>query len=222
MDYFHEIGHYFGLCHSHGCGCGACVPNQTGVCFTEPGDDGIDDTLADAGCWNADQIAQHHFGTSFSNLDAANQERVVDAVQNVMSYRSLRTRLTEEQLDVWADYASTMYSNVADGRTYFVATNGSISGTGRSTHPVDTVTNGVALASRDGNDIVLLRPGVYHETPTIQRPVTLRATRAGPAIIGLPRSPPGPSSCPASSPICCEIGPADTCLLCIPMGKHCP
>jgi hypothetical protein len=158
------------------------------VCLTEPGDDGISDTLADAPCWNADDIAQHHFGTIFANLDAANQARVLEAFENIMSYRFVRTRMTEGQLDVWTDYASTMYNNVAAGRTHFVAPNGSGSGTGRSTDPMATVSTGVALANPDGSDIVLLRPGIYHETFTIDRPVTLRATRAGPAIIGLPIS----------------------------------
>lgn len=46
-------------------------------------------------------------------------------------------------------------------------------------------------------DIVLLAPGAYNERITINKPVTLRVTRRGPAVIGTsvpPTAAPTPSS----------------------------
>lgn len=184
--YLHEIGHHFTLCHTQGCQCAACDTNQTGVCHTEPGDDGIADTLRDLQCWNRDQIATFNFGSNYSGLPSNQQEQVEDVFLNIMAYhdRVTASRLTELQLDRWADGANGPGSRVVDGRTVFVAGNGSSNGDGSSTNPLDRVANGVAAANAAGGDIVLLRPGSYGETLTIDKPVTLRATRSGSAVIG--------------------------------------
>ena len=55
---------------------------------------------------------------------------------------------------------------------------------GSSDFPWKTVANGVTVANA-GADIVLVRPGHYNEPMTINKAVTLRATR-GDAVIGLP------------------------------------
>jgi len=57
------------------------------------------------------------------------------------------------------------------------------SGCGLFSGPHRTVGSGVSAANN--GDIVLIRPGTYNEPGTINKAVTLRATR-GPATIGLP------------------------------------
>jgi hypothetical protein len=181
----HEIGHYFDLCHTQGCPCGNCNPMRSGECHTEPGDDNIDDTLPDLQCWDRNNIANWSFGTSYANLSAGQQTRVDNVFFNIMSYHGSITRLTELQLDRWADTANDDRENVRSGRTIFVATElGGLFPNGSSTRPFITVQSGVDEANPDGGDIVLLRPGAYNETLTISKPVTLRATRQGPVAIG--------------------------------------
>jgi nitrous oxidase accessory protein NosD len=48
------------------------------------------------------------------------------------------------------------------------------------------VLNAVNASAAGGGDIVLVRPGNYNKEITINKPVTLRATRAGGATIGKP------------------------------------
>ncbi len=185
----HEIGHYFGLCHTQGCQCASCTPGMIGTCNTFPGDDGIADTLPDLQCWTQNNIANFTFNTSYASLTPAQQQQVDDVFFNIMSYHGGRTRMTELQLDTWANLAaSTIHRRfVADGRTYFVQVGGNLLGTGFSGDPIATVRRGVEVAASSG-DIVLLRPGAYNEWPlTIgagNKAVTLRATRQGPAVIG--------------------------------------
>lgn len=180
----HELGHYFNLYHTQGRPCGNCTAGQTGVCHTIPGDDEIADTLPDLACWSQNNIAQNRFGRNYAQLNAGEQNLVDDVFFNVMSYHPRLIRLTELQLDRWADTANGARAAVRDGTTIFARAGGP-PGNGSSTQPVNSLTAGVNLAvARPGADIVLLRPGVYNEQLTINTPVTLRATRQGPVIIG--------------------------------------
>jgi hypothetical protein len=112
-----------------------------------------------------------------------------------MSYHFLKpvkavpARLTEGQLDRWADTTLDFYrKKVCDGRTWFVdqRTPGP---EGTSTYPYASVSRAVSAANGNGGDIILLRPGAYDEAVTISKPVTLRATRKGPASIGTAMAP---------------------------------
>jgi hypothetical protein len=187
----HEIGHYFGLRHTHG-DLGVVQPGQSGAGYTTPGDDKVEDTIQDLPCWNRDGIAKHNFSAKYEQLEAAQKALVDDVAENLMSYHFLKPmkadlrRLTEGQMDRWADTAEDFYRKpVRDGRTWFVdrQTPGN---EGTSTYPCDSVKLAAAAANDKGGDIIVLRPGEYHETLTISKPVTLRATRKGPATIGAP------------------------------------
>ncbi len=98
----HELGHYFGLCHTQGCPCGSCDPGASGFCDTIPEDDGIDDTLPDLACWTREDIAFESFGTDFESLTPDEKTRVDDTFFNVMSYHAVdpeRSRLTPGQVE---------------------------------------------------------------------------------------------------------------------------
>jgi hypothetical protein len=182
----HESGHLFNLSHTHdteqfrnsngtacssGCSCAQLIG----------GDDGIGDTPLDNECWNRAQIAAGNPGTPDAQID--------NTWLNIMSYHLPQNRFTSDQLDRATDTSNNQRINVASGRTRFVDRNcgaffpdGS-SGCGAFSGPYRTVGGGVGAANF--GDIVLIRPGTYVEPGTINKAVTLRATR-GPATIGLP------------------------------------
>ena len=193
----HETGHFFGLSHTHGgCGCpgtGGCV--LLNGYFV--GDDGIGDTLFEAAgdfCFtNQNLIALANLNKSYASCTAAEQTLVNNTFFNVMSYHNPPTkdlvedRLTEQQLDLHADTASKSAANggraaFSSGRTLFISPGGSDAGSGRSNGPYRTVGRGVTNSV--AGEILLLRPGNYDQALTINRPVTLRASRAGSATIG--------------------------------------
>lgn len=200
----HEIGHFFGLCHTQGCGC-ACGNPTCGTCSsapspdscTSPGDDGIADTLPDLPCWDQNAIARNQFGgRNYAQLNAGEQSLVDDAFFNLMSYHGTccsvggsQTRLTELQLDRWADFNFYFRSGICDGFTFFVDHPMNRAQDGTSGFPFQSVIVAVdkAITAR-GNDILMLRPGAYNERLTIKLPagtsLTLRATLRGPAVIG--------------------------------------
>ncbi len=177
----HETGHFFGLGHTFG---GAVCP------ATSAGDDGIIDTLPEVDCWTRDQIANNSYGVPYNSLNPAQQRLVDDTFFNVMSYHNAATkdtdenRMTELQLDRYADMANSIRAATVNGRTHFVSLSGSDAGAGSSTSPYQTVTRAVTAANAAGGDIVLLRPGAYNQTLTINKSCTLRATRAGTVTIG--------------------------------------
>jgi hypothetical protein len=230
--YLHEIGHVFGLAHTQGVNCGACNRIMTGVCHTVRGDDRIADTLPDLECFTPDAIALFSFGTPASRLPPPDLERVLDVFENVMSYHlgSSRHRLTELQLDRWADFASdhvlpaaAPQNDVVDGRTLFVEADPVRSGRGSSQEPFLDVNEAVAAANPQGGDILLFRPGSYPGPRTFDRAVTLRATRAGAAVLGEPRPPPPPLRCPNRLRCCPRAQPDGTCTgQCWPADMLCP
>lgn len=186
--HLHELGHFFGLCHTQGCSNGCCDGSG-------PGSDGLDDTIVDLPCWDRDEIAQHNFGENYNQLSSDEQNDVDNVLFNVMSYHSalqncgmnntsFAGRLTEHQLDRWSDTASVARFDVCDGRTFFVLANAGGSQTGRSTNPFDRVAEGIDAADPAGGDIVMIRSGAYPENLTINIPVTLRAPRGHIARIG--------------------------------------
>lgn len=200
----HEIGHFFGLCHTQGCncGCGPCGGCPSSAGCTTPGDDGMADTLPDLACWTQDQIARNSFGLPYAQLSPAQQSQVDNVFFNLMSYHGTccssiggaQTRLTELQLDRWTDIASTNTGGrlgVCDGVTIFVQPNAVARPgfRGLSTNPWPTI-----QAAQDDaanylrnlrlGSILILRPGAYNEQLTLNTPMTLRATSQGPATIG--------------------------------------
>lgn len=188
----HETGHYFELYHTQG-GCN-CRKNNEGCILTNGfwvGNDdvagyAITDTLFDSECLTQDTVARANFNKPYVNCTADEAAKVDDTFFNIMSYHpgSNQVRMTELQLHKWTDFANGARLAVMSGRTRFVSTLGVNSGTGTiSTAPLRTVSYAAGVATA-GQDILLLRSGSYNEQLTINKAVTLRATRAGPARIG--------------------------------------
>lgn len=186
-----EVAHYFNLCHTQGCSCGCCDPFETGICHTVPGDDNVSDTLPDLPCWNPDEIAMHSFDADFSGLTPEQQEQVRDVFFNIMSFHGRNcgtsffgvSRLTERQLDRWADAASTSSANVCSGQTHFVDAGFNGVETGRSSNPYNRLAEGISAAA-GGGDILMIRSGIYLENLRISAPVTLRVPRGNSSRIG--------------------------------------
>ena len=179
----HEVGHFFDLAHTHSgeqfrdsdnsscaaadCTCAILLGGNT---------DGITDTIADHECWSRAQIA--------AGTPGASQTQIDNVWLNIMSYHLPQDRFTSGQLDVWTDTANSARNAMVTGRTRFVDRD-NVSGFqfGTSVFPYPTVGTGVANAI--AGDIVLIRPGNYNQPQTINKAVTLRATR-GNAVIGIP------------------------------------
>jgi len=185
----HELGHYFGLCHTQGCPCGDCDDED---CPDDPESDGIADTLEDRPCWDPDAIATVAFGATFAGLAPAQQELVSDVFLNVMSYHADRSRLTEGQLDRWTLSANLLRPHVVSGSTWAVAPSGFTTAqdpyvlAASPYYPFGTVNDALVSASPAGGDVLLLWPGSYAFSGTIAQPVTLRATLQGPVVLGSP------------------------------------
>ncbi len=92
----HEIGHYFNLCHTHGCFCAHCGdPNPLCHLFA----DEVSDTLPDDMCWTTrSQMARHSFNKSYTELPPPIQELVLNTFENVMSYHPVNQRFTKNQM----------------------------------------------------------------------------------------------------------------------------
>ena len=200
----HETGHHMNLFHTQG-GC-SCGPGQNGASYAtnypgcirtnqsySVGAEDIADTLADAECLTADQIARANFNKALSACTADQQEKVKNTFFNLMSYHigfycsvehyTYEVRLTELQADKWTYNANTIRANEVTGITCFVSPAGNdgysgFDGTLPKAHVQAAVTNSAP------GDIVMLRPGTYNERFTINQGVTLRATRVGWATIG--------------------------------------
>ena len=78
--FVHEIGHFFDLCHTHGC------PYNDMPCGVPPGTDDVDDTLPDHTCWMRDDLARHSFEAPFADLTPDQQRQVDSTFLNVMGY----------------------------------------------------------------------------------------------------------------------------------------
>ena len=192
----HECGHFFGLPHTHGgCGCPSTA-NCSLLNGFWVGDDGIADTLPEAAgdfCFTSiDQITLANFNALFVNCSPAQQVLAQNTFYNVMSYHDptnkdlLINRMTELQHDQHTSYANADRGNVVSGFSRFVSTGGNDANSGlASTAPKRSVLSAVTASATRG-DIVLLRPGSYNEQITINKAVTLRATRSGWSTIGRP------------------------------------
>ncbi|MBI5836193.1 MAG: hypothetical protein HZB25_03000 [Candidatus Eisenbacteria bacterium] len=180
----HEMGHYFSLPHPNGSIDTCCVAS---LCITDG--DQIDDTLPDGPCFTLNQLSLFRYGQAFVLVNAAKQDSLLNVFWNNMAYmhihdgqvfgQTLLDRMTELQLDRWADSARTIRRPVCSGRTFFVATDGNLFGSGTGVNPYLNVSTGIAACDPAGGDVVMIRPGNYHQNLTITKKVTLRATREG-------------------------------------------
>lgn len=181
----HLCGHYFNLEDTHlgqrflydnGGECGLLDP--CGCARQLPGDgDGTDQTAPDNQCYpDSDTIARAAFNLPFAELDPGRQLRVENTRYNVMSYHDQADRLTADQLDIMTNDSNNRRRAVASGNTWFVATNGSDSNSGRnSNNRFKTATKALSVAV--GGDVILLRGGTYTVPAFINQPLTISATR---------------------------------------------
>lgn len=185
----HEIGHFFNLSHTH---AGDYADNPSTPPFSASdlqNGDGLAETANDnPNISNHDQLSQALFGHVYSAATAGERAVVDSAYENVMSYHNENTLLLD-QMDIWTSNASSARIGVCTGRTWLVDRNngclfhdGSMSCSFFS-GAYSVVRDGVSSAQ--SGDIVLIRRGNYNEPMTINKAVTLRATR-GSATIGLP------------------------------------
>jgi hypothetical protein len=180
----HEMGHYFGLYHTHqgeqylnsdNSGCAAlncgCAKLLGGT-----GDD-IADTVSDHSCWSYSQMVAAN--------PSASATAILNTYTNIMSYHLPQDRFTSLQLDRWTDYAGTSRNNAASGVTRFVDREaaGSFIQVGLSTLPFATLPQATSVST--AADIVLVRAGNYAGPHTLNRATTLRASK-GAAVIGKP------------------------------------
>jgi hypothetical protein len=185
----HETGHFFNLKHTHAGDYGDNPSTPPFAASDLHDGDGLAETANDnPNISNHDQLSQALFGHVYSAATAGEKSVVDSAYENVMSYHNENTLLSD-QMDIWCDNASAGRRGFCTGRTWFVDRNcGTIisdgsSGCGIFSGPYRTVGGGVGTANN--GDIVLIRPGTYVEPMTINKAVTLRATR-GSATIGQP------------------------------------
>ena len=172
----HELGHFFGLLHTfNGESLGDCTP----------GDDGLTDTLPDSNCWtNLNQVAQYYFWLELRRPQRSSEnpggrclfQRHVLPRSHEQEYSG--NRLTEQQLTA-SRITPTVTGMPATGFTRHVSSTGNNGNSGLlRAAPMRTVLNAVNASASGGGDIVPIQPGNYNETMIINRPVTLRATRA--------------------------------------------
>jgi len=184
----HECGHFFDLLHTHNTqafrnsnGTTCTASNQCSCAQLIGGDDGVADTVLDHQCWDRPALVANNPGAGDFQID--------NVWLNVMSYHLPQDRFTDEQMDRLTDTASDARRFVATGRTWFVDRNcGTVFRNGSSrcdffSGPFGAVRDGVNSAQ--SGDIVLIRSGNYNEPMTINRSVTLRASR-GSVSIGIP------------------------------------
>lgn len=185
---FHESGHVFGLCHSHGCVSRGveCIGSPCGGADSPPTSDDVADTIPDKDCWLQDEIACFNYGDVFADLTPAQQERVNDVWMNLMSYHSSGPdrRLTPDQLDILSVTSNQAYAHVGTGLAQYVGGAPITTPNGLSMTPHASIPAALVAAElAPGDDVLILRPGTYGQPLTISQSVCLRASR-GNVIIG--------------------------------------
>lgn len=190
--HLHEISHYFGLLHTHGNLFAEFNSIGSQADFVIPGDDEIEDTIEDLPDWNRDKIAKHNYAKRYDRLTDTLRDKVDDVAENVMSYHFQKpigadlTRMTEGQLDRFTSSADEYFSRrkIRDGSTLNAHPKDCDDSAGRHASSA-ALSQAVHAANTEGGDIILLSEGSYEGNITINKPLTLRATRKGPATIGI-------------------------------------
>lgn len=169
----HELGHFFDLLHTHP-GDYDGVPDDWGD------GDGLAETLND----DADaSIAQVNAFHAAQPMQLRN-----DLINNVMSYHN-EAALLPVQMDIFATTANGPRLVFVTGKTFFVSTGGVDTFFHGESFTVPLRTLGVAatrVSPARPDDTILLRPGTYNESVTINTACTLRASNGTVTIVGQP------------------------------------
>ncbi len=202
--FLHEIGHYFNLCHTHGCDNNCKCNDDKSKCNSKNiTDDEVADTPLDDPCWGLVQMIKNNPGLDFAGA--------VNLLNNLMSYHNLnggtQEYISEGQLDRWADAMDERKSNVVPPTKTYNRTSVR-NAYGWFIHPnagaPQPITNQINYFPEYGNSykeirlsdalifdkrkgghgIIFMRSGTYHSGGIkINQPITFRATRAGSAVI---------------------------------------
>lgn len=181
----HEIGHFFGLRHTHA-GDSDC---SAGLNSLADGD-GLSETIPDDLCRDRDQLSQGYYSRNYDALTQAEQNFVNSSWLNVMSYHQ-EIQLLDAQMAIWTSHALGDRAGVCSARTWFVDRNGGgvfhdgSRECGLFSGSFSFVRDGVTSAQ--SGEIVIIRTGNYNELlpMTINKHVTLRAS-GGNVSIGIP------------------------------------
>jgi hypothetical protein len=188
----HEFGHHQGLIHTWW--------------IDERGDDDrVADTPVDVDpnqCPSSYCACMFLLSQNRALLEGWSLDTLRMMTNNLMSYHCDNLTdfdLSEGQLDRWADMTRMYLASEDTGLTYFAESGSHFTAADGYSQsyfttelgfqkggPFPTVDAAVAAANPEGGDIVMLRPGNFNEQITINKPVTLRATRAGWVTIGRP------------------------------------
>lgn len=120
LTLLHEVGHTMSLMHTHG----AC--NDPADCGNRwRNDDDCVDTLPDYAYTSRDEVAQHNFGNTYSNLPPSQQWQVDNLFRNLMSYHEPLTndlRITHDQWERIVDCVNDPLRRrlMSSGSTVFV------------------------------------------------------------------------------------------------------
>lgn len=88
-------------------------------------------------------------------------------------------------MDRWTDTYRDVRAVTATGKTHFVGGSRNMSATpGTSANSFTNLAQAVSAANNGGGDIIMIRPGSFDNSIRITKPVTLRATKPGPATVG--------------------------------------
>jgi hypothetical protein len=178
--HLHELGHYFGLSHTHGFQCGLPKKGMRGKGHTEPGDDRIEDTLEDLPTWDLNKIAKHNFGKKYNKLSATEREQVNNVAENIMSYHFIKpvkaelTRLTQGQLDKFMDVVNSFANaRIRDGRIWVVDDNTEGTKEGTFQNPFVSIERAIERANPKGGDILYINSELSEGTINTDKQVTV-------------------------------------------------
>jgi len=185
--FIHEIGHFMDLCHTQGCPCGSCDPNETGDCHTVAVSDEIGDTPPDLECWTQNQIAMNFYGIPYASLTSGQQNFVNESFNNIMSYHNTRNRFTQDQWDRAVCTSNSSRVHVTNGRCYIVGSKSSGSEECQQPAYLHVLFANAVTAAGNG-DIINLRGGARPYVGTVTKPLWLMNSR-GDAYLGLASAP---------------------------------
>lgn len=190
----HEIGHFFGLRHTHSGDYTAAFNTApaNGVWTAANIFDGDNLTATpndNPNITNHDQLTQALFGHDYASGTDAQRATVDNSFENVMSYHN-ENLLLLAQMDIWGTNALGVRSFALSQRTWYVANNGNDSAAGDGAGvPFATLSHALTVTTQHfiappPSDLIWLYNGTYTAPGNrIAMPSTLRAYGGNARII---------------------------------------